>query len=322
VITIINHRLTKSYQFKGLFCIDGFLRKLWCFICELGPSGGLYLFEKILDITDNDIQNANEPFLAVLSLFCQCSSLLLSIADDEEFFTEQHPFTIEESKTIAIFLKNYIFKMIWTCIDWSKTDPLRSNGFLSSTHRHAHELIVLFYDRDSRREFVGGENWLVKQIKPAAIILEYDRQKPRARVIMEQLPFIIPFQLRVQAFRKFIETERESEGLNRDDSPTQHVIIKRSRLVEDGFNNLSAFTARELRQTIRVKFYNDLGLAEAGIDQDGVFKEFLEEINKRILDPQCNLFRMTEDNKLYPSHTALINPDSLDLLQLMHGFGV
>ena len=43
---------------------------------------------------------------------------------------------------------------------------------------------------------------------------------------MEQLPFIIPFQLRVQAFRKFIETERESEGLNRDDSPTQHVIIK------------------------------------------------------------------------------------------------
>ena len=35
-----------------------------------------------------------------------------------------------------------------------------------------------------------------------------------------------------------------------------------------------------------MKFYNDLGLAEAGIDQDGVFKEFLEEINKRILDPQ------------------------------------
>ena len=51
-----------------------------------------------------------------------------------------------------------------------------------------------------------------------------------------------------------------------------------------------------------------LGLAEAGIDQDGVFKEFLEEINKRIFDPQCNLFRTTEDNKLYPSSTALLNP--------------
>ena len=71
---------------------------------------------------------------------------------------------------------------------------------------------------------------------------------------------------------------------------------------------LSPFTSRELKQTIRVKFYNDLGLAEAGIDQDGVFKEFLEEINKRIFDPQCNLFRTTEDNKLYPSSTALLNP--------------
>lgn len=26
---------------------------------------------------------------------------------------------------------------------------------------------------------------------------------------------------------------------------------------------------------------------------------------------------MTEDNKLYPSHTALINPDSLDLFQFI-----
>ena len=47
---------------------------------------------------------------------------------------------------------------------------------------------------------------------------------------MEQLPFIIPFNLRVQTFRKFIEIEKEAEGLNREDAPSQHVIIKRSRL--------------------------------------------------------------------------------------------
>ena len=60
-----------------------------------------------------------------------------------------------------------------------------------------------------------------------------------------------------------------------------------------------------LKSTIRVKFYNDLGLAEAGIDQDGVFKEFLEETVKKIFDPQFNLFRVTEEgNLLYPSHTS------------------
>ena len=42
---------------------------------------------------------------------------------------------------------------------------------------------------------------------------------------------------------------------------------------------------------IRVKFVNDLGLDEAGIDQDGVFKEFLEEIIKKVFNPDMNLFK-------------------------------
>ena len=118
----------------GLFCVDGFLRKLWCFICELGPSGGLYLFERILvtccqnrimfysaenasffrlklefdtsnrtDTNTPAMLEANEPYLAVLSLFCQCASLLLSIADDEEFFERQHPFTIEGFRRVIFF---------------------------------------------------------------------------------------------------------------------------------------------------------------------------------------------------------------------------
>jgi len=43
---------------------------------------------------------------------------------------------------------------------------------------------------------------------------------------------------------------------------------------------------------VRVKFYNDLGLAEAGIDQDGVFKEFLEETVAKIFNVQFNLFQV------------------------------
>lgn len=36
------------------------------------------------------------------------------------------------------------------------------------------------------------------------------------------------------------------------------------------------------------------GLDEAGIDQDGVFKEFLEETIKRVFDPSLNLFKVFE----------------------------
>ena len=44
---------------------------------------------------------------------------------------------------------------------------------------------------------------------------------------------------------------------------------------------------------IRVKFINDLGLDEAGIDQDGVFKEFLEETIRKVFNPDSNLFKVS-----------------------------
>ena len=37
-------------------------------------------------------------------------------------------------------------------------------------------------------------------------------------------------------------------------------MLQSRGLVEDGFTMLAPFTGRELRQTIRVKFYNDLGV--------------------------------------------------------------
>ena len=35
------------------------------------------------------------------------------------------------------------------------------------------------------------------------------------------------------------------------------------------------------------------GLSEAGIDQDGVFKEFLEEVVKKGFDPSLGLFKVS-----------------------------
>ena len=37
---------------------------------------------------------------------------------------------------------------------------------------------------------------------------------------------------------------------------------------------------------------NEFGLNEAGIDQDGVFKEFLLDVIKKILNPEFNLFQV------------------------------
>lgn len=98
-----------------------------------------------------------------------------------------------------------------------------------------------------------------------------------------------------------------------------HITVKRSRLLEDGFEKLSSMMNNMLKGTIRVKFINDLGLDEAGIDQDGVFKEFLEEIIKKVFNPDMNLFKVTteEDGKLYPSPTSYLQEDHLQLFNFV-----
>ena len=91
------------------------------------------------------------------------------------------------------------------------------------------------------------------------------------------------------------------------------MTIHRARIVEDGYRQLSVLSARDLKSIIRVKFVNVQGLDEAGIDQDGVFKEFLEETIKKVFDFDLNLFCATSDERLYPSPTSHLTDNHLAL---------
>jgi len=55
-------------------------------------------------------------------------------------------------------------------------------------------------------------------------------------------------------------------------STSSLITVRRGRIVEDGYAQLANLSPRRLKGTIRVRFQNELGLDEAGIDQDGVFK--------------------------------------------------
>jgi len=44
-----------------------------------------------------------------------------------------------------------------------------------------------------------------------------------------------------------------------------------------------------------VSFIDEFGKYEAGIDDGGLFKEFLSELSKVVFDPQKGLFMVTED---------------------------
>lgn len=161
-------------------------------------------------------------------------------------------------------------------------------------------------------------------------------KKREANFLLQKLPHIIPhkdvisflkiiknfiyliFQ-RVVLFRKFVRADKSSLYITNSLSTPRPTIITihRSHLVEDGYRQLAEVDPKDLKGVIRVKFVNEQGLDEAGIDQDGVFKEFLEETISKIFDPSLNLFKTTDEQKLYPSPTSFVQDDHLQLFNFV-----
>lgn len=87
--------------------------------------------------------------------------------------------------------------------------------------------------------------------------------------------------------------------------------------MEDGHRQLAPIQSQGLKGVIRVRFINEQGLDEAGVDQDGVFKEFLEETIKKVIDPSLNLFKTTSEERLYPCPTSYLQDNHLALFEFV-----
>lgn len=295
----------------GLTYLDELLPKLWAFICELGPQGGLRLFMECLN---NDTEESKQ-LLAMLMLFCDCSRHLITILDDIEVYEEQISFKMEELVTISSFLNTFVFKMIW--------DGILENtkGEKLDLFHSVHGWLMVLYERDCRRRFTPEDHWLRKDLKPSLLFQELEKGKKRAQLLLQYIPHVIPHKNRVLLFRNIVTKEKESLGLVETSSASPHVThitIRRSRMLEDGYDQLRRLPVNSIKGVIRVKFVNDLGVDEAGIDQDGVFKEFLEEIIKKVFNPALNLFKTTSGNeRLYPSPTSSIHENHLQLYEFV-----
>jgi hypothetical protein len=56
---------------------------------------------------------------------------------------------------------------------------------------------------------------------------------------------------------------------------------------------------------LAIKFVNEMGIVEDGIDGGGLFKEFITKLCDKIFDPEYAFFRENDqDRKLMPQHTS------------------
>lgn len=295
----------------GLSYQEGFVVRLWKFFESLGfentAEARLVTLEKIGLFNNCELQ-------AALILFCDCCSHLIPIVDDSEMYEQQKPFRLDELVQISAFLNTLVFKMLWNdMVDETREQMLNS----------AHTLLMILYDRDCRRKFTTPDHWLIRNIKMSTFVSELEKKKKGAMLVIQKVPHVLPHRERVQLFRRLVAKDKEDLGITRPtDDFLPHgtlVTIQRSRLLEDGYEQLSLLPARTFKGLIRVRFINEQGLSEAGIDQDGVFKEFLEEVVKKGFDPSLGLFKMTsgDEERLYPSTTSCIHNNHLKLFEFL-----
>ncbi|KAL4223687.1 Ubiquitin-protein ligase E3B [Mactra antiquata] len=296
---------------SGLSYNDILLPILWRFLCDLGPNCGLKVF---IDLLQQTPESTIHPIFSLLTLFCDAASNYICTLDHIEMFEHQKIFKVNDYIKMSEFLNLFVFRILWGGL-MSITAASNSDVFTA-----ARGLLMILYESDSRRNYAPVGHWLIRDIKASSFINELDKGKKLAQYILQKIPHIIPFSERVKIFRRNVQKEREVLGLCESVNTTPQstlITVHRSRIVEDGYRQLAQLPSRAIKGTIRVRFINEQGLDEAGIDQDGVFKEFLEETITKVFDPSLNLFKVTSEQKLYPSSTSYIQENHLFLFEFV-----
>jgi ubiquitin-protein ligase E3 C len=123
--------------------------------------------------------------------------------------------------------------------------------------------------------------------------------------ILQNIPFVIPFEKRVMLFHEYINNEKRQFQNWR---PSREVAIRRDHVFEDGYAGLNPLGSG-LKNLISITFIDIHGIAEAGIDGGGVFKEFLTNCLAEAFSPHLGLFSSTPEQLLYPSPTDYASQD-------------
>jgi ubiquitin-protein ligase E3 C len=144
--------------------------------------------------------------------------------------------------------------------------------------------------------------------------------------ILRNMPFVVPFDVRVQIFRQFVYLDKHRRrGGNIDPDrwrlsvlnqhgapfePTPNILsrhqaqIQRGRVFPDAMDSYWEL-GEGLKEPIQITFVDEFGMPEAGIDGGGVTKEFLISVTTEAFTQDQKLFVTNSKNSYYPNPCAM-----------------
>ncbi|ONM62673.1 E3 ubiquitin-protein ligase UPL6 [Zea mays] len=277
---------------------------LWNFIKRCHANRRWPFFSKFASSLPADAPG----WLLPMSVFCPIYKHMLKIIDNGEFYEQEKPLSLKDLKSLVLILKQALWQLLWI-IPSSSTQKVSSNpsGLKKLSVENVKirarvglsELLTQLQDWNNRLPFTSASDFYSQEATSENFVSQAILGNTRASEIIKLAPFLAPFTSRVKIFTSQLTSSRQStshSALTR-----QRFKIRRNRLLEDAFDQLSLLSEEDLKGPIRVSFINEHGEEEAGIDGGGIFKDFMENITRAAFDVQYGLFKETADHLLYPN---------------------
>lgn len=147
--------------------------------------------------------------------------------------------------------------------------------------------------------------------------------------ILRKMPFVIPFETRVQIFRQFVSLDKhrrrgghidpdrwrlwvmsqtadpfDPRARSNQTLARHEAKVKRGQVFHDAMKEFYQL-GDGLKEPIQITFVDQFDTVEAGIDGGGVTKEFLMSVTKEAFTDQHSLMVANNKNAFYPNPCAL-----------------
>ncbi|KAI9485114.1 hypothetical protein BDB00DRAFT_89994 [Zychaea mexicana] len=315
--------------------------QLWRLMNTFGPRGQMAIYLDAARRQNEDIEK--EPLIKILKVFCEACSLVFLTLDDTDIFEDEQPFSVQDLIKLGSFLNTFYFALLQQHQS-SKDTPSSPSSSVTTTSapplpssvrsfRAAHRLLLQIYDLDVRHPFCPTDHWLLvsdpsmakssllalfnpSRTTTAQPFLDRLRQgDPVPLRILQLMPHAVPFKTRLTVFRDWAALDRA----NLMATSSRAIRVRRQNVLEDGYRGLGGLPPSAWKGNIRVKFVNELGMEEAGIDQGGPFKDFVSLLVADVFKPSVGLFSATLTNSMcYPASTSYIQgPRHIELFEFI-----
>jgi len=271
---------------------------------------------------------------------------LLFVLDDDEFHNAQRPLPLTQTRAVTAAVNTLV---VCTHLPHSR-GATASHALTSSSIallEACTKLLRSLVARNARRRYCDEALWLAPALhavmhvpaaarafaaaQASAVSSAAEGNNTVPRDLLVSAPHSRPFSERAAVFRQLCSTDRQKWRASAQpggvDAGQTHVdsavaarvvqlTVRRSHLLEDSLSGLSRHSPDELRGRLFVRFVNAAGASEAGIDQGGLFKEWLTNCFQELADPRRGLFKATPDGALCVSPAAAVSHEGRMLLNL------